>query len=136
MKFFLDTPIFIYLVEQHPSYSSRVQDFFLSNLLKNNELITSVVTWMEFTVAPKKAGRVDRIESYRELLYKLGIPLVEVTQPIADQAATLRSRYSFLKGMDALQLAVALESGCSKFVSNDKGLLRVTEILHLGMDEL
>jgi len=136
MKFFVDTSIFIYLVERHPSYGIRVQDFFLGSLLRNNELITSVITWMEFTVAPKKANRLDLIVGYQELLNTLAIPLVEITQPISDQAATLRSRYSFLKAMDALQLAVALESGCDRFVSNDKALIRVSEIQHLELDKL
>jgi predicted nucleic acid-binding protein len=84
MKFFVDTSIFIYLVERHPSYGIRVQDFFLGSLLRNNELITSVITWMEFTVAPKKANRLDLIAGYQELLNTLAIPLVEITQPIAD----------------------------------------------------
>ena len=99
-------------------------------------MITSVITWMEFTVAPKKANRLDLIAGYQELLNTLAIPLAEITQPIADRAATLRSRYTFLKPMDALQLAVALESGCDRFVSNDKALLRVSEIQHLELDKL
>jgi predicted nucleic acid-binding protein len=38
--------------------------------------------------------------------------------------------------MDALQLAVALESGCTQFFTNDKGLFRISEIQLVTLDQL
>lgn len=136
MKLFVDTSPFIYLVESHESYGKQVQDFFLTSIARNDQLITSVITWMEFSVMPQKTERLDLIEKYQDLLDGLGIPLIEITQPIANRAAILRSKYDFLKAMDALQLAVALESDCRQFITNDKRLLRISEIQLITLDQL
>jgi predicted nucleic acid-binding protein len=51
--------------------------------------------------------------------------LIEITDTIAITAAELRGRYTFLKTMDALQLAAAREAGADAFVTNDAKLKRV-----------
>ena len=53
----------------------------------------------------------------------------------AQRAAELRARYN-LTLPDALQMAVALESGCDAFLTNDSGFKRVTELRGLILDEL
>jgi predicted nucleic acid-binding protein len=136
MKLFVDTSPFIYLVESHAFYGEKVQKLLLSNIARNDELITSVITWMEFSVMPQKTKRLDLIEKYQDLLTQLGIPVLEITQSIASQAALMRSKYDFLKPMDALQLAVAIDSGCVQFITNDKGLRRITEIQVITLDQL
>lgn len=136
MKLFVDTSPFIYLVESHAFYGEKVQELLLSSIARNDELITSVITWMEFSVMPQKTKRLDLIEKYQDLLTQLGIPVLEITQSIASQAALMRSEYDFLKPMDALQLAVAIDSGCVQFITNDKGLRRITEIQVITLDQL
>lgn len=91
---------------------------------------------MEFSVMPQKIERIDLIEKYQNLLDRLVIPLIEITQAIAAGAAFLRGKYDFLKAMDALQLAVAIESDCTWFITNDKGLLRISEIQLMTLDQL
>ncbi len=135
MKLFIDTSPFIYLVESHETYSQQVSDLFLTSIGRNDQLVTSVITWMEFGVMPKKTGRLDLIARYQDLLDRLGIPLVHVNQAVADKAAALRAKYDFLKAMDALQLAVAIESDCDRFITNDKGLLRFQELHVLTLDQ-
>lgn len=83
----------------------------------------------------QKTGRLDLIARYQDLLDRLGIPLVHVNQAVADKAAALRAKYDFLKAMDALQLAVAIESDCDRFITNDKGLLRFQELHVLTLDQ-
>lgn len=91
---------------------------------------------MEFSVMPQKIERIDLIEKYQNLLGRLVIPLIEITQAIAARAAFLRGKYDFLKAMDTLQLAVAIESDCTWFITNDKGLLRISEIQLMTLDQL
>ncbi len=136
MKLFVDTSPFIYLVESHAFYGEKVQELLLSSIARNDELITSVITWMEFSVMPQKTKRLDLIEKYQDLLTQLGISVLEITQSIASQAALTRSEYDFLKPMDALQLAVAIDSGCVQFITNDKGLRQITEIQVITLDQL
>ncbi|MFN3997771.1 type II toxin-antitoxin system VapC family toxin [Algoriphagus sp.] len=135
MKLFVDTSPFIYLVESHAFYGEKVQDLFLNSIARNDELITSVITLMEFSVMTQKTKRLDLIEKYQDLLNRLGIPLIEITQSMAEHAALMRSKYEFLKPMDALQLAVAIDSGCIQFITNDKGLQRITEIQVMTLDQ-
>lgn len=132
MKLFVDTSPFIYLVESHESYAKQIQDFFLNSIARNDQLFTSVITWMEFSVMPQKTERLDLIEKYQDLLNGLGIPLIEITQIIANRAAILRSKYDFLKAMDALQLAV----GCSQFITNDIKLSKISEIQIMMLDQI
>jgi predicted nucleic acid-binding protein len=136
MKLFVDTSPFIYLVEAHAFYGEKVQELLLSSIARNDELVTSVITWMEFSVMPQKTKRLDLIEKYQDLLTQLGIPVLEITQSIASQAALTRSEYDFLKPMDALQLAVAIDSDCVQFITNDKGLRQITEIQVITLDQL
>jgi predicted nucleic acid-binding protein len=136
MKLFVDTSPFIYLVESHAFYGEKVQELLLSSSARNDELITSVITWMEFSVMPQKIKRLDLIEKYQDLLTQLRIPVLEITQSIASQAALMRSEYDFLKPMNALQLAVAIDSGCVQFITNDKGLRQIAEIQVITLDQL
>lgn len=48
--------------------------------------------------------------------------LLPITEIIADRAARIRAEYAGFKGMDALQLAAAVEGGCDLFLTNDRQL--------------
>jgi predicted nucleic acid-binding protein len=52
MKTFIDTSPFIYLVEKHPEFADKVRSFILEAVNQNDELVTSVITLMEFGVMP------------------------------------------------------------------------------------
>lgn len=45
-----------------------------------------------------------------------------ITESVADRAARIRAKYTSFKGMDSLQLAVAVEDKCDTFLTNDKQL--------------
>jgi predicted nucleic acid-binding protein len=53
---------------------------------------------------------------------------------VADQAANLRARHN-LTLADALQVAVALSSGCDAFLTNDAALKRVEGLNVIVLDE-
>lgn len=128
MKLFIDTSLFIYLVERDPRFVNQVSDLILDGISKNRSFVTSVITLMEFGVMPEKMNRQDLIANFLQLLDNLQIPLVEIDKSIAQRASKLRANHPFLKSMDALQLAVALETGCGQFLTNDRKLDKVLEI--------
>ncbi len=136
MKTFIDTSPFIYLVENHPLFAAKVRSFILDALSNENSLITSVITLMEFGVLPEKKGRSEIIINFESLLEIAGISMIEIDQKIAENAYKLRAKYGFLKGMDAIQIAVALEKKCDQFLTNDKKLSSVSEINILLVEEL
>jgi predicted nucleic acid-binding protein len=66
----------------------------------------------------------------------MNIPLEVIDEPIAETAYKLRAKYDSLKGLDALQISVALEKNCSQFLTNDKRLRKISEVKILLVEEL
>ncbi len=127
-KIFFDTAPFIYLLEGHPEYYDTIAAYIADFVQNGSKLITSVITYTEFCVKPEELQNQSLIEAFANLLSDLSFHLLDVTLPSAKCAYKLRAKYKFLKGMDSLQLAVAIESGCTQFLTNDKKLAVITEI--------
>ena len=127
-KVFIDTAPFIYYFEGNKAYSNKVENFISNCLINDTEMITSVITYMEFCVMPERTKKSKLINSFKEVLLKLAIPFIEVDLTIAELASKLRAKYTFLKGLDALQVAIALTYNCDTFLTNDIALLKIKEI--------
>ena len=127
-KVFIDTAPFIYFIENNKLYADKVE-VFISDCIKHEiSMITSVISYMEFCVIPERLKKPKVIESFVEILLKLSIPFIEVNLSAAQRASKLRAKYVFLKGLDALQLAIAIENNCDAFFTNDTKLAKVKEI--------
>lgn len=83
---------------------------------------------MEFSVLPLREGRDFLIENFQKFVTDTGFLISPVDDDVAVKAAQLRSRYSFLRSMDAVQLAAAINWGCDIFFTNDIQLQKVKEI--------
>ena len=66
----------------------------------------------------------------------MNISVEEVDQKVAETAYKLRAKYDFLKGMDALQISVAIEKECDQFLTNDKKLTKISEVKILLVEDL
>jgi predicted nucleic acid-binding protein len=90
--------------------------------------VVSPITLAECLVLPYRQKSPDVAQIFTDLLVNsesvLFYPVDEVT---ADKAADLRARYN-LTLTDAFQFAVAIQSDCDAFLTNDIDLKRVTEI--------
>jgi predicted nucleic acid-binding protein len=132
----IETAPLIYYVEANPVYSSKfdaILDVVESNAVS---VVSSVVTLTEILALPLRLNQSRYVREYREILVHSGqFQLVEVTRPIAELGAELRANYH-LRTVDALHVATAIEAGCDAFLTNDKVLKRVTEIVVLVMDDL
>lgn len=131
----VDTVVFIYHVEganRHASCAAVV----LSELARGAfRGVTSVLTLMELAVKPLQLGRPDVADEYEVLLANYpNLTIVPLDRPIARKAAELRAAYR-LRPADALQVAACVQYGATAFVSNDRGLRRITEIQVLVLDE-
>lgn len=136
MKIFIDTAPFIYLIENHPIFASKVKALIASAIANDEDIVTSVVTISEFGVKPTKENRSDLIEKFEQLLSRLNIEVLVVDDSAARKAYELRAKYHFLKGMDAFQLALSINEKCSRFITNDKKLKKIKEIDISTMDDL
>ncbi len=136
MKIFIDTAPLIYLIEGNPIYQNSLRKHFTSLYTDGHEMITSVITYSEFGVKPKRDGKEKLIVQFDDFLRKSGINMLPVNKPHAQKAYELRAKYKFLKGMDAIQIGTAIEEGCDDFLTNDIKLERITEIKISLLDKL
>jgi predicted nucleic acid-binding protein len=118
----VDTAVFIYFIEEHPTYLPEVAPLFEQADQGVRELVTSTVTLLELLVVPYRTGNQRLAARYEALLTQSrGIRLVDVTRSQIHAAAQLRA-LSRVRTPDALQLAAAIEHRCASFVTNDRRL--------------
>jgi predicted nucleic acid-binding protein len=121
----LDTSIFIYHLEANPQYLPLTQQILESIETGRCSGVVSTVTLMELTVHPWRINRADIARQYEVLLANFpNLRLIDVTREIARQAAQLRASYN-VRPADALQVASAMISQATLWVSNDKKLKRL-----------
>lgn len=135
-RLYIETAPFIYYVETHPTYITRMDA--IIDTLENSPMVgfSSVITLTEVLNQPMKTGAKSLEQEYRDILINSGsYRLVPVNIRIADTAADLRARYG-LRTPDALHIATAIYTACDAFLTNDAGIKRVTELPILILDEL
>ena len=118
----LDTAIFIYFVEEHAEFLGLVEPLFVGLDGGRWSAVTSSLTLLEVLVVPYRAGDTALAERYEALLSRSrGLRLVDLDRPLLRAAARLRAAVS-VKTPDAIQLAAALGTRCTSFVTNDREL--------------
>ena len=127
-KYFIDTSPFIYILENNPEFYAKTFECLYRALKKNALFYTSVITFNEYCVKPEISDRKDLITDFEDLLEEWDVYTNDITAKIAKKGAKLRAKYAFLKGMDSLQIASALEIKCDVFLTNDKRLKEIQEI--------
>lgn len=138
-KVFIDTAPFIYFIEKNqdnPQYFDAIKDFFDKCYRNDVEVVTSVITIEEYMVYPYRINSQQYIDVFYKLLSTMGTNIINVDQTIAKKAARIRAEYSSFKAMDALQLAVAILSGCDVFLTNDRQLRQFAEMNVILVSEL
>ena len=118
----LDTSIFIYFIEEHPTYLPRVLPLFRAAEQGVLTIVTSALTLLEVLVVPYRRGSDALAQRYEELLTRsCSVRLVEIGRDQLRIAARLRATTG-VRTPDALQLSAALAAGCSAFFTNDRRL--------------
>jgi predicted nucleic acid-binding protein len=131
-----DTAPIIYFVEAHPRYDPLVINVFQRIADGAIAGVTSVITLTEVLIQPLRQSNAVLQQEYRELLlHSANFQMLSITPEIAERGAELRARHS-LRTPDALQVATGLVAGCEAFLTNDRGLQRVTELRVLVLDDL
>jgi predicted nucleic acid-binding protein len=118
----LDTAIFIYLIEEHPRYAAVLRPLFLQIDAGSIPATTSTLTLLETLVLPYRAGDRELAAKYEAILTNgRGLTLVPIELPVIRLAAEIRGATSIRTG-DAMQLATALRTKCTTFLTNDRRL--------------
>lgn len=117
---FLDTPSFIYYIEEDARYLSLVDTIF-ERIAEGYIIgISSFITLLEVLVKPLEKGDSATAQEYRDfLLNSENLNLFPLDEDVAQEAAYMRARYK-VKTPDAIQLATAHLKGAEVFITNDK----------------
>jgi predicted nucleic acid-binding protein len=135
-RLYIEAAPLIYYVEENPDYVARMDAIVDAIEHLSIEAVSSVITLTEVLAQPIKLGNAKLDQEYRDILLNSeGYSLLAITAQIAESAADLRARYN-LRTPDALHVATALDAECDAFLTNDKGIKRVSEIVVWILDEL
>ena len=122
-KIYLDSCIAIYLVEEHPAYSSAIE-----NKLSHCDGIIcySPLTELECLVLPLRLKRNDLLDKFSRF-FSLNLKL-EMPERVYQDATRLRADFG-IKTPDALHLATAQFHNCTELWTNDNRLTDVANSL-------
>lgn len=135
-RLFLDTAPVIYYVEKHPAYLDLVTPIFRHIDSEVLVAVTSPVTLAECLVMPCRLGLTKLQQDFTDLIvYGQSTIFAPIEHDVARMAAELRASYNVTLA-DALQIAVALRTGCEALLTNDGALERVKELRVLTVDDL
>ena len=125
----LDTAVFIYHLEAHPTYLPLTQKVLQQVQGGTCTAVISTVTIMELTVHPWRQQRADIARQYEAVLAHFPhLQIKDVTRDVSRRAAQLQAYYN-LNPADALQVATAVTHQATAWISNDKKLKRLTSEL-------
>ncbi|KAM3099325.1 type II toxin-antitoxin system VapC family toxin [Phormidesmis sp. 146-35] len=132
----LDTALLIYLIEQNETYLKVVRTFFQAMSRGDFQVVTSTLTLTEVLVHPLRAGNIELVEQYRDIILdQESLTTVSISAEIAEVAAQLRATRN-LRTPDAIQVATAIREGATFFLTNDRRLSTVPDLEVLVLNEL
>jgi predicted nucleic acid-binding protein len=133
---FFDTAPVIYYIEANLQFGQIAKE--VVDVVRSGRLhaFTSVITLAEVLPKPIESGNEEMARKFEEFIrYGKNFDLIEISADIAKAAGKLRGKYSFLRALDAIQIAAALETESGAFVTNDLALKRVREIKTIVLKE-
>ncbi len=127
----LDTAIFIYHLEENPTYLPLTQILFNGIEAGEHRGITSALTLMEIIVKPLALGREAIARQYETLLANFpNLEIADLNRDVIRRAAQIRAAYR-IRTPDALQIAAGLIHRVQAFITNDRRLEQFSEELEI-----
>jgi predicted nucleic acid-binding protein len=131
----IDSAVFIYFIERNPRYVPLLRPLF--TMIDGGDIaaVTSFLTLLETLVVPYRSGDTELAAEYEGILMNgRGLALVPIDLPVIRLAARIRATTSSVRTADALQLATALLTNCTTFLTNDARLRAIGGIKVLQLD--
>jgi predicted nucleic acid-binding protein len=132
----LDTPVFIYQLENNPRYTGLTDRVFSWLESPGRRGVASTITMTELLVQPYREGDQRRVDEFYGLLSTY--PNLEWIVPrleIAAAAARIRAAHG-LRTPDALEAATAIQESASGMITNDPIFKRLTGIEAMVLDDI
>jgi len=124
----LDTSVFIYLLEDHPSYAERAARVLREVRDGKCSGVFASVGMIELLTGPKKEGRYDIAVQYeRHIASFPHLVVAPLSERVIWLASDMRAQYD-LRTPDAVHIATAIDMDADVFLTNDKALRKVREV--------
>lgn len=118
-KIFLDTNIFIYLLDRHEMYYQIVYDLFRNIESGQNQAITSVISPLEVMSAKYLVNDQEKTDEYSSFFVNTkNLNVVDINYLTCYKAAEIRRIYGF-RVSDSIQLASSIVHNCDLLITND-----------------
>jgi len=121
-RIYWDTMLFIYWLEDNPTYAKRVQAIHSRMKSRGDQLLTGTFTFGEVLAGIYRKGAADRATALRRELQAVVSEAVPFNLETADRYARIRGTLG-LPAADAIHLASAAQAGTDLFLTNDKRLV-------------
>jgi len=120
-RIYLDVNIWIYALEQDPTFSQVLTELFQQVDQKTLTIVTSELSLAEALVKPMRAQDGPRQTTYRQLLSsRPNLRVIPVQRAILIEAARQRAASGSLKLPDAIHVATAVILNCTTLLTNDQ----------------
>lgn len=134
----VDSMVFVYHFEGNEEFGPAAGRLLQAAEEGRCRLVCSVISLLEVLVVPKRRGRADLCQVYREMFESFPhLSVVPVDTGIAEIASDLRATHT-LRTPDAIHVATALHAGAEAFVSHDDRLrnLPLKSLRVLSLDQV
>jgi predicted nucleic acid-binding protein len=125
---YLDSNIVIYAVEQPPGWGARAAARLAVLHTSSDHPVVSDLTRLECRVGPLISSDAAILARFDAFFAAPGIQVIGLSAAVCDRAALIRARYRF-RLADAMNLAAAVESGCSVFLTHDLRLSHFPDLV-------
>jgi uncharacterized protein len=121
-RIYWDTMLFVYWIENNPTYSKRMSGLIAKMQERDDQLYTSAFAVGEILVGPRKMQASGVVEKIRETLRPPFVEIIPFTLEAADHYAGIRATQT-ISPADAIHLACAASANTDLFLTTDKNLV-------------
>jgi len=123
-RVFWDTMLFIYMLDSHPEFSSRVWHLLDRAYNRRDQLFTSYLALGEVMAGAEKSPDPRKAAGVREIVREMGFTCLPFDEGAMAPFSRLRTKEK-LKVADSIHLACAASAGIDLFLTGDKQLAKL-----------
>jgi predicted nucleic acid-binding protein len=129
-RIYWDTMLFVYMLEDNPEFSARVQSIHRRITERQDTICTSVLTIGEVMTGPLRDGDAGLATRIRDAFRNPCYEIAPFTLDASDRYAQIRGS-NRVKPADAIHLATAAQMKVNLFLTNDR---RLSKLMIPGID--
>jgi predicted nucleic acid-binding protein len=123
-RIFWDSMLFIYLLEDHPSFSPRARHLLDRAYRRDDSLYTSYLALGEVLAGAEKSPSPHKRLAMRQTIDEMGFAYLPFDDGAVSPFSSLRGTHK-VKIADAIHLACAASAGIDLFLTGDKELVKL-----------